>query len=81
MNLLAPTFLFRFAVPCRRIPELWSEEIELPEAYRIPSFAELENRPLFADLRSRLESCGHGRFSLRRWQEAVTLVPHRATGR
>lgn len=50
--LLAPTFLFRFAVPCRRLSALWSEtEIELPPKFRLPSFGELEGRPLFADLR------------------------------
>lgn len=50
--LLAPTFLFRFAVPCRKIKDLWSDkQLELPEAYRIPTFGELEGRPVFADFR------------------------------
>jgi hypothetical protein len=50
--ILAPTFLFRFAAPCLQLEQLWSEqEIELPETYRMPSFGQLENRPMFADVR------------------------------
>ncbi len=52
MSLLAPTFLFRFAVPCYRLDSLWSkQEIQLPELYRMPTFGELEERPMYADLR------------------------------
>ena len=50
--LLAPTFLFRFAVPCRYVPQPWSaREIELPAKCTIPSFGQLEDRPMFADVR------------------------------
>ncbi|MFO0905354.1 MAG: hypothetical protein U0939_20265 [Pirellulales bacterium] len=52
MNLLAPTFLFRFAVPCREASELsLAAAAELDESHRIPSFSELEGRKAFADLR------------------------------
>ena len=51
--LLAPTFLFRFATTCRYRKNLWAEKgIKLGEAYVLPSFGELEGKPLFADLRA-----------------------------
>ncbi|MCA9210060.1 MAG: hypothetical protein KDA55_17000 [Planctomycetales bacterium] len=50
--LLAPTFLFRFAVPCRRCELSWpSDSFELPEVNRLPTFGGLEDRATFADLR------------------------------
>lgn len=51
--LLAPTFLFRFSIPCRRCDPLWSAKGgELGSQYVLPSFGELEGRPKFADLRA-----------------------------
>jgi hypothetical protein len=51
--LIPPTFLFRFAAPCIKTDKLWTPKgkIEFPESHRVPSFGELENRPVFADLR------------------------------
>ncbi|MCH5376129.1 MAG: hypothetical protein JJ992_19330 [Planctomycetes bacterium] len=50
--LLASNFLFRFSMPCRRYAERWSAKgVDLDPAYRIPSFGELDQRPVFADLR------------------------------
>jgi hypothetical protein len=52
-SLLAPTFLFRFSVPCRRHAPLWSAKgLELGPQHVMPSFGELEGRPLLADLRA-----------------------------
>ena len=52
--LIAPTFLFRFAAPCRYAQNIWRKDgIELSEEYRLPSFGgELEGRPLLADVRA-----------------------------
>ncbi|MCY2989995.1 MAG: hypothetical protein NTY19_19300 [Planctomycetota bacterium] len=51
--LLAPNFLFRFSTPCRRCDPVWSPQgVELNERYVLPSFGELEGRPVFADLRA-----------------------------
>jgi hypothetical protein len=50
--LLAPTFLFRFSVPCLYHKELWPESgLQLGEKHRLPTFGELEGRPLWADVR------------------------------
>ena len=58
-TLLAPTFLFRFSVPCRRGERLWGPKgISLNDAYKLPSFGELENRPLFADVRAAWNETG-----------------------
>jgi hypothetical protein len=51
--LLAPNFLFRFSAPCRRCDPVWSPRgVALDERYVLPSFGELEGRPVFADLRA-----------------------------
>jgi hypothetical protein len=58
-SLLAPTFLFRFSVPCHRADPLWGPKgISLGDAYKLPSFGELENRPLFADVRAAWNEAG-----------------------
>jgi hypothetical protein len=50
--LLSPTFLFRFSAPCLAAKELWPQGgLQLAEKHRLPSFGELEGRPLFADVR------------------------------
>ena len=50
--LLSPTFLFRFSVPFLYHDPLWDDEgVRLAEEHRLPSFGELEDRPVFADLR------------------------------
>ena len=52
LPLLAPTFLFRFSVPCYRVDTLFSKkEMELPARNIMPSFGELEDRPVFSDFR------------------------------
>ncbi len=52
-SLLAPTFLFRFSVPCHRCEPLWpAKGPELGPEYTLPSFGELEGRPKFADVRA-----------------------------
>lgn len=51
-TLLSPTFLFRFSVPFRQTD--WPDDVgqvELTNRYTLPSFGELEGRPLFADVR------------------------------
>lgn len=49
---LAPTFLFRFAVPCYHNKVTWSDKgLQLSDAYRLPSFMELEDRVAYGDLR------------------------------
>lgn len=51
-QLLAPTFLFRFAAPCRYAKEVSAAAPgPLSESYRLPCFAELDERPRFADVR------------------------------
>jgi hypothetical protein len=58
-SLLAPTFLFRFSVPCRRSDALWTPKgISLDERHVLPSFGELEDRPLFADVRAAWHDSG-----------------------
>lgn len=51
-ELLPPTFLFRFAVPCRRGPASGpAGGTGLGPQFRLPCFGELEGRRVFADLR------------------------------
>jgi hypothetical protein len=51
--LLAPTFLFHFSVPCQHRKRLWGKKgVQLDPKHRIPSFGELEEKPLFADFRA-----------------------------
>jgi hypothetical protein len=51
-QLLAPTFLFRFAAPLHYRKKLWTAGgVQLGEQHVLPSFGELEGRPIFADLR------------------------------
>ncbi len=45
-QLLPPSFLFRFAVPCIYSPAVWSAKgIELSDEYLLPSLAELDDAP------------------------------------
>ena len=51
--LLSPTFLFRFSVPCQPCDQTWSHEgVQLAKTCRLPCFGELEDRPLYADVRA-----------------------------
>ncbi len=51
-RLIAPSFLFRFSVPCLLHEPIWSnDELELPDSHRIPNFGELDGRSAFADVR------------------------------
>jgi hypothetical protein len=49
-SLLAPSFLFRFAAPCRHAAKLPSPGA-LGEEHRLPYFSELDGRRPFADVR------------------------------
>jgi hypothetical protein len=63
--LLSPTFLFHFEVPFRHVAGLGSvDDIALGEEYRLPSFGELEGKPLFAEFRGGWSEAGIG-FSCR----------------
>jgi hypothetical protein len=45
-QLLPPSFLFRFAVPCRQAAKLWSAKgADLGEEFLLSSFAELDDAP------------------------------------
>jgi hypothetical protein len=60
-QLIAPTFLFRFSVPCRSTNRTWTntEGVKLTPKYTIPSFqAELGEGPQFADLRVAWSAAG-----------------------
>lgn len=58
-TLLAPTFLFRFSVPCRYQKKLWSASgVQLGEAHRLPALGELEERPQAADVRAAWSEAG-----------------------
>lgn len=51
-TLLSPAFLFRFSVACRKLDKLSGvKSVQLGDEHVLPSFGELENRPLFADVR------------------------------
>ena len=51
--LLAPTFLFRFSTRCIHRKSLWTKRgPQLGEDFRLPSFGQLEGRPVFGDLRA-----------------------------
>jgi hypothetical protein len=48
--LLPPSFLFRFAAPCRYKSPLWGDKgAALDDSYRLLSLAELDGRPTFAE--------------------------------
>jgi len=52
-NLMSPTFLFRFAVPCQYRRVVWDDGgAGLEPRFRLPSFGELEGKALFADVRA-----------------------------
>ncbi len=53
-QLVPPRFLFRWSFPVRRIgsvPHRSGRLLDLPEVCRIPSLAELDSSPVFADVR------------------------------
>ena len=51
--LIAPTFLFRFAVPCLPFePATWRVPEELPRECALPMVGELDQRQAFAELRA-----------------------------
>lgn len=58
-SLLAPTFLFHFAVPCLYQNPVWNDaDFVLDESFRLPSFGELDGRTPFADLRAAWSELG-----------------------
>lgn len=51
-QLIDPNFLFRFSIPFLATKKSWTESgVQLSKQYIIPSFGELQQRPIFADLR------------------------------
>ena len=51
-QLLPPSFLFRFATPCRFRQRVWvSGRAKLDESYRLPTFGEMDDRGALADVR------------------------------
>lgn len=51
-QLLTPSFLFRFAVPCRRAEKLWTPRgVVLGEEYCLPCFSELDDAPRRTEVR------------------------------
>ena len=60
-QLLSPTFLFRFSIPCLRREVIWGDKqgVELDDQCRLPSFgAQLEGQPNFADVRAAWNDAG-----------------------
>ena len=58
-SLLPKRFLFRFSLPCLHRDPLWNGEgAGLDETYRLVSFAELENRAAWADVRAAWSEAG-----------------------
>jgi hypothetical protein len=50
--LLAPTFLFRFAVPCHRLSAVdWTTRTELEERFALPYLAQLDGKRPYAEVR------------------------------
>jgi len=57
--LIPARLLFRFAVPCRRRDPLWTAKgTELDGSHRLPSFAELEGKRTWADVRAGWSEAG-----------------------
>ena len=60
-SLIPPSFLFRFSAPCLYHPLEWSGKgLQLGEEYRLPSFAELDQRKPYADVRAAWSERGVG---------------------
>jgi hypothetical protein len=60
-SLLAPTFLYRFAVPCRYVPDLAKRSpLALPDGCTLPNLSQLEGKPRLADLRMAWSEAGIG---------------------
>ncbi len=59
-SLLAPSFLFRFAAPCRYASQLSATNLELGEEHRLPCFAELNERKSFSEVRLGWNEAGLG---------------------
>lgn len=52
-QLIPPSFLFRFAVPCKYAAESWTARgVELGDEFLLPSFAELDDAPLRAAVKA-----------------------------
>ncbi len=53
-QLIPPSLLFRFAVPCRACDERWNNTrgVALNESHRLPNLGELDQQPNFADVRA-----------------------------
>jgi hypothetical protein len=57
--LLPTRFLFRFSAPCRYRDPLWTNEgAKLDDAYRLPSFTELEDQTAWTELRAAWNETG-----------------------
>jgi hypothetical protein len=59
--LIPPSFLFRYAIPCRYHPLQWTAKgLGLGEEFRLLSFAEMDQQRQFADLRMAWSEQGLG---------------------
>ncbi|HAN97234.1 MAG TPA: hypothetical protein DCQ98_07295 [Planctomycetaceae bacterium] len=59
LPLIDPGALFAFRLPLRRFDGKWGRTgVELPEAYRLPTFAELAGKRPFADVRGAWNESG-----------------------
>ena len=81
-SLIQPSALFAFEVPCQPIKEIWQAKgaLELPAAYRIPSFSALDERPCFGDLRLGWSAKGFGSVAIGHGKRTIALVPRDAVG-
>jgi hypothetical protein len=58
-QLLPPSFLFRFAAPCRHAAKLWTPKgVELGNDYLLPNFAELDDAPQRVEVRAAWNELG-----------------------
>jgi hypothetical protein len=68
-QLLPPSFLFRFAMPCRFRERVWvSGRAKLDESYRLPTFGEMDDRGAYAEVRAG-------------WSEAALALSVRVRGK
>ena len=59
--LVEPSFLFRFSAPLYKSKQIWTKDgVTLGKKYVVPSFAELNGGPIFADFRATWNQHGLG---------------------
>jgi len=58
-RLIPAPFLFRFSIPCRETKQKWTVKgLALDESYQLPSFAQLDDQPPYADVRLAWSAAG-----------------------